>query len=481
MTAEQVAAKFEFSRPGFALVGYEEVALPVYRLRLRALVLERRPLETIHEFILKSVRAGLSSASDVAAFMGLPDAVVKRTFSDLVLAECVHITAVSDARQHGWALTSKGRAALDAAEVTSPEEATFDVDYDGLLRRAAPADSYLYAPKEVRAEGLVEVAAVPNRAPEPEELQFADVGQAMRTAYASRRQKRDLLSIVSIERRSRFFRRAVALIYRGLAADTVQVGLAIEGVISTEHEKAFARHGLAAKMGWDAVPVAAVAVPEWVGHSAEPADSDALRRAVSEAQSRVLGLQEKLNRAETQQARREAQLELQAADAAAADAARRQTEAQVRFIKVFEHPELLRKALAEAKNRLLIISPWLSPVVVNRDFLSKLEAVLRRGVHVYIGHGIEQQNDRRNKEADASAKTALDRLASRYENFHFKHFGDTHAKVLAWDSSCAVLTSFNWLSFKGDRNRGYRDEQGTVVTIASKVDEKFAEELERFN
>jgi hypothetical protein len=66
--------------------------------------------------------------------MGLPDAVVKRTFSDLVLAESVHLTS-GTGREHAWMLRTKGREALAAAETTSPEEATFDVDYDGLLRR----------------------------------------------------------------------------------------------------------------------------------------------------------------------------------------------------------------------------------------------------------------------------------------------------------------------------------------------------------
>ena len=118
--------------------------------------------------------------------------------------------------------------------------------------------------------------------------------------------------------------------------------------------------------------------------------------------------------------------------------------------------------------------------MVNREFIASLETLLRRDVQVYIGHGIEPENERRNKGAEENARMSLERVAGRFSNFHFKRFGDTHAKVLAWDSACAVLTSFNWLSFRGDRNRSYRDEQGTVVTIASKVDEKFSEELPRF-
>lgn len=478
MIAEEVAAKFEFARPGFTLMGYEEVAIPVYRLRLRALVLERKPIPTIQEFVLKSLRAGITTAPDVAAFMGLPDAVVKQTFSDLVLAENVHLSG-GDGRVHSWMLTAKGRDALAAAETSSPEEATFDIDYDGLLRRATASNAYLYAPKDIRAEGLLEVPAVPNRAPDPEELAFGEVAHALKSSRSGRL-KRDLLSIVMIERRTRLYKRAVALVYRGMVAETVQVAIAVDGTASPEYESAFAKHRLSLNMGFDDPPLESIPVPAWATQVVGPAEAESLRRSVVETQARRASLEERLNRSETQKAREQARAELEEAEAEALEAVKKQTEAQVRFIKVFEHPELLQEALKESQSRLLIISPWLNPVVVNREFTTRLEALLRRGVSVYIGHGISQENERRNKGADDAAQRSLEHLSSRYTNFHFKRFGDTHAKVLAWDSKCAVLTSFNWLSFKGDWNRGYRDEQGIVVTIPSKVNEKFAEELPRF-
>jgi hypothetical protein len=58
VTAEEVAATFEFARPGFTLIAYEEVALPVYRLRVRALVLERTPIETIQGSFSRASRPG---------------------------------------------------------------------------------------------------------------------------------------------------------------------------------------------------------------------------------------------------------------------------------------------------------------------------------------------------------------------------------------------------------------------------------------
>ncbi|MBD0394663.1 MAG: hypothetical protein ICV52_12615, partial [Microcoleus sp. C1-bin4] len=58
--------------------------------------------------------------------------------------------------------------------------------------------------------------------------------------------------------------------------------------------------------------------------------------------------------------------------------------------------------------------------------------------------------------------------------------GDTHAKILISDVKFAVTTSFNWLSFKGDRDRTFRDERGTLVSDPQKIDELFDSYRSRF-
>jgi len=58
--------------------------------------------------------------------------------------------------------------------------------------------------------------------------------------------------------------------------------------------------------------------------------------------------------------------------------------------------------------------------------------------------------------------------------------GDTHAKILISDTKFAVVTSFNWLSFKGDPHRTFRDERGTLVSDPQKINELFNDLIERF-
>jgi phosphatidylserine/phosphatidylglycerophosphate/cardiolipin synthase-like enzyme len=122
----------------------------------------------------------------------------------------------------------------------------------------------------------------------------------------------------------------------------------------------------------------------------------------------------------------------------------------------------------------MIISPWIRSSVVNKDFISKLEALLRNRVDVYIGYGI---GDGR---VDPSAVAKLKRLSERYKEFRFKDFGNTHAKLLLCDREFVCLGSFNWLSFRGDPNSTFRDEQSLLTSIVDVIDSKFNEQLQNF-
>jgi hypothetical protein len=118
--------------------------------------------------------------------------------------------------------------------------------------------------------------------------------------------------------------------------------------------------------------------------------------------------------------------------------------------------------------------PWIKRAIVNTSFLSKLETRLRRGVSVHIAYGYTP-NDPKN---DRDAVRKLENLASRYkEKFTFTRVKSTHAKVLVYDDVW-ITTSFNWLSFEGDRDRTYRMEEGTFVRGRETVDENYQHYLE---
>jgi phosphatidylserine/phosphatidylglycerophosphate/cardiolipin synthase-like enzyme len=148
-----------------------------------------------------------------------------------------------------------------------------------------------------------------------------------------------------------------------------------------------------------------------------------------------------------------------------------------------EHPAYLKKALLSAKQRLVIISPWIRDSVIDWGFVSSLEALLRNGVEVSIGYGIaEADGPKKNSAQDKpditpGAERDLKELAKRYANFNFVYVGNTHRKSLVCDDNFAIITSFNWLSFKGDSRGKPRDERGHVYRKRTHVNKVADEDL----
>lgn len=91
MTVEDVVKRYEFSRPELRLVGYEEVGLPFYRVKIRAFTLEHKPIAAIEEFVLKCLNGGVVAPQDIGGFLGLPPKVVEGALSSLVRSEDVQL------------------------------------------------------------------------------------------------------------------------------------------------------------------------------------------------------------------------------------------------------------------------------------------------------------------------------------------------------------------------------------------------------
>ena len=150
-------------------------------------------------------------------------------------------------------------------------------------------------------------------------------------------------------------------------------------------------------------------------------------------------------------------------------------EAQVEMVAVYDHPKLLREALAQARQRLIIISPWITDAVVDKDFLNALGERLRHGVDVHIGYGLGVE------ERVPQSIRKLEQLARDHINFRLVRLGDTHAKMLIKDDDWMVTTSFNWLSFRGDPKRTFREEWGTRVAIRDQVRDHATRILKRLD
>jgi hypothetical protein len=89
MSLEQILERTAHARPGFDLVSFKEAGLPVYVLKLRVMILERKELSPIEEAVLKAVRAGLNSPGSIYEYLGLPRAVLTPVLTSLNRTELI--------------------------------------------------------------------------------------------------------------------------------------------------------------------------------------------------------------------------------------------------------------------------------------------------------------------------------------------------------------------------------------------------------
>jgi hypothetical protein len=420
----------------------------------------------------------------LSAYLGLEDRVLQPSLVGLLQTSDIGVVASSDGKQ--FRLTQKGRGTLEKAEIVSTEERPFPIYFDALTRRVAwYRNLELINYPKMKQRELFEINQSPPVRPRIGDLRIAEINKVAKAVYQASETKRDLLAISAIEACKKLFIPAIALIYTTPTDTEIQVGVAIDGKLSPEHEKVIAQNVsfqrfLAGKPLRD---LSADLLSEDAQADLEAASPKAqeIRSASAAAEVAIADAEDALSRSSSAKEAEELRSRMKALETELESLRNEAKALPVRNIYVHDHPPLLQDALKNSRKRLLVISPWITGQVVDADFLKQLETLLRLGVEVHIGHGISPNATKNPHPNDFAAKAKLEALSKRYPNFQFVRLGNTHAKVLIKDHDFAAVTSFNWLSFKGDPNRKFRDEQGVLLQRTDLVDKKFDEVVKQFS
>src|SRR3989442_2702667 len=83
MRTEGIAQRFA-KRRDFALVDVAMVALPMYAITMELICLAHRPFPPMALYILRTVNAGLTLESQIAAFLGVEVPVVRKVLEELL-------------------------------------------------------------------------------------------------------------------------------------------------------------------------------------------------------------------------------------------------------------------------------------------------------------------------------------------------------------------------------------------------------------
>ncbi|MBE9222611.1 hypothetical protein IQ215_07860 [Cyanobacterium stanieri LEGE 03274] len=512
-TEDEISKRYD-NRPGFELVSLVSVGLPVTRITLTVLTLLRKPIPPIEEFVLKSIDACLSSIEEINNFLGLEQSIVKNAMINLRQAENIDLIASQESKFQEWKLTKKGKTTLEEARIIVPEERSYPINFDRMLGKPRwygklEENKGLLRPKDLRYSNILEIPAYPAKLLELDDLNLNDVEKMIHQIAKDKKYKkekqRDFIGLKAMEKRENFFQEAFALVYKQKDSNELQIAFAIDGRLSDEHESAFARAKGGKKdriikqlrenvlnQSRELKSLAEAKFGSGILEEAEKYEQQ-ITSVREQVQEKTTQLETEINLTrqdieiiDNEEEKKELKNKLEKAVNEIAELNKRLnsliSSTPIRFLKTYDHRPLLEEALKDSKERLLIISPWIRANASNSWLIDSLEKLLKRGVKVFIGYGFGDESEENRRDYDIEAENKIKKLAKRYQdNFVFKRLGDTHSKILVSDQKFAIVGSFNWLSFKGDPNRTFRDERSILVSYPQKIDELFDNEIKRLD
>lgn len=478
MSLETVAQRYAFDRPGYSLIDFIEVGLPVYKLAVIASFLERKSIPVIHEFVLRAIASGLNIDKDVAGFLGIESSYVEDALAELDAAELVAVTPTPDGRK--LSLSTRGQQCAIAAEAIAPVTSEIALYFDGIVRKLmTPTNEAYWKYQQIQAAGIKEMSSRPPRRPQLAEINIADARDfSSRLSDLRGKTKRELLALRAIENSQRFFQVAQLLVYRSTDTGEVDFSVIVDSKSSESHRAVLLKGGGLSRLGIESpteVPKLDIVGQFTTAQVVELEEGTAQAASVLESALdavNVLTSGDDSEEAKVGAAGEEGTL------AALERAAIEVRSIPIRYLEVFEHPGYLEDALVNARDRLMIIAPWIKQAVLDRNRMKHILNLIESSCKVYIGWGIGKGD--RAFANDISVVHRLQELHDQYPNMFFVDLGNTHEKVLIKDRDYVITTSFNWLSFKGDPNRTLRYERGVHVSHPHIVDQEFEKLVARF-
>lgn len=476
--------------PEFNLLVVGQVVLPVWHLKVEAEVLARSELTTMALYVLRAIDLELPTAQTIADLFGIEE-------HDLAVAaaELLKHNLIQQGRPQGsrWGeerlltLTERGRSTLRSqGKLPVPKRRTYHLQMNAITRALESPDSKVWSGERLIKEGLFVLPEIQRTQPTLGELTHEDVAAALKgersflgvdlvdllalratyrqyipggTIYLLRRHATREERIVLFHQ-SRFLTAESAVLQRlheggvhVLPADAAQVDPPLPPIppslpaaqAEKIHDALEQTRALEARVQ--------LLTQVLRDEREERASAD---HTTAGAAERIHQLEGELSHAQGELARYEGQ------------GARELAHLQVQFLRTEHHRPVLEQTLRDAQEEVIIISPWLNRRTVNPALVELLRGALARGVIVRIGYGMGNEPDR--QEADRHAANLrgvlLDlrtRIPSSLEDkLELWRTQGTHQKILVCDRSLAVTTSFNWLSYLGSIDEGYRNETGAL-------------------
>lgn len=466
MTIEELAKKKANSVPNSTLVKYYEAGIPQWHMEVILTMLKPKKLSVLQEFILKFIASGINDVSDISTFLGVNTSAVNNAVAILQKNSLITI----DIFYSKLKLTDKGEEALKEAATIVPEDIEYALYVDGLVGNVYLDTRKLYNAKELRNFAIKAINTTIEK-PTLDTLVYEEVKRAIKLfkknhAYEQDKLEGDLQEISRVVKTYVEYRKVYVLVFMNNKSEDIEFqvydGTTRNDDYSIALQKQYnnntrvldfdSKEEMCTELDNSLISV----LPQEIIESAKSFSykDSTLEREISNLTMQLDVIKENGDNEEEQ---KESATERIRFLEKKIDEMKNERKGADRILSTYDHRPLLLDAIENAQNTVVIVSPWIKSGGLNNEILNRIERALQRKTRVIIGYGISEKED--------SDKKILQRLADiqqkKYgKNLYLVKLNNTHEKVLIKDNEYMVITSFNWLSFKGDLNKGFRQETG---------------------
>jgi hypothetical protein len=131
--------------PGYKLIGYSEVAIPMYQRKVHVLALTKKSIPVVEEFVLNFYNEGLS-LDDIKLVLGLEQQLIDEAMAGLIQRDYINNFTKE--------ITDIGQDYLKNNNVESLEKEEFSIIIDGLTGEIKKNNNNLMVTKNIKNKGI---------------------------------------------------------------------------------------------------------------------------------------------------------------------------------------------------------------------------------------------------------------------------------------------------------------------------------------
>ncbi len=451
------------------------VCLPVYELRLKVTEIAEDNLSTPARYVLRLSNLKVTQPAEIGRMLGM-----SQNYVASAAAELLGENLVTQSPGAGIGITDPGRQVLrNRGRTMRPRNKHIRVPYDPLTRRILDMDvQQLLDRDEVRKDGLFIPSTSP-RKPRIGNFRIDEVREYERF-YGRQRDRVEILEVSEIKDVRLKYRNDVILVKLDAVNSDKPLFAAFQAQQYLEEESAYLQR--LADRGVDLVPddLKMDQLSDWIQPQTFSMEESSLlqeiddldqevtdaERSVAEAratqgttqdEAERFDLEARINTLESEKLQLEQKLEEKESQLTSI------TEGQIRLVKTEDHRQLLLTAISNANVELTLVSAWIDPYAFDDEVCRRLAAAIGRGVQVRIawGLGVRKRGAEasRNREKGNAVLSQLRALIPKdLKGKLTDKIAETHEKFIICDGQFCAWGSFNWLSYRGERDSGYRRE-----------------------